>query len=181
MTILTSLPNYISIFRLLCVPLIIWLILNGAYVAAFWVFLIAGASDAIDGYLARKLNAQSSTGAYLDPIADKALLVGIYVTLGYQGALPDWLVILVVFRDLLIVGGALFIYTQNGDDLNIDPLWISKLNTTLQIILVIAVLARSSMVLDVGVVIDWLVYLVALSTVLSGGGYLTRWIKGVDA
>jgi len=181
MTALASLPNYISIFRLLCVPLIIWLILNGIYVAAFWLFLVAGASDAIDGYLARKLDAQSSTGAYLDPIADKALLVGIYITLGYQAALPDWLVILVVFRDLMIVGGALFIYIQDGDDLTMNPLWISKLNTTLQIILVVAVLARSSMLLDVGELIDWLVYLVALSTLVSGGGYLTRWIKGVDA
>ena len=180
MTALASLPNYISVFRLLCVPLIIWLILNGVYVAAFWLFLVAGASDAIDGYLARKLDAQSSSGAYLDPIADKALLVGIYITLGYQAALPDWLVILVVFRDLLIVGGALFIYIQDSDDLKMNPLWISKLNTSLQIILVVAVLARSSMLFDVGELIDWLVYLVALSTLVSGGGYLTRWIKGVE-
>ncbi|MBV9967789.1 MAG: CDP-alcohol phosphatidyltransferase family protein, partial [Alphaproteobacteria bacterium] len=102
-----NLPNLITLARLLCVPLAIWLIVEARYGVAFWVFVVAGLSDALDGYIAKRWDQRTPLGAILDPIADKALLAGVYITLGLAGELPQWLVILVVLRDLLIVGGYL--------------------------------------------------------------------------
>ena len=101
-----NLPNLITLARLLAVPLVVFLILQGLMTAAFWMFFAAGISDAVDGYLAKRMDAVTELGTYLDPIADKTLLVAVYVTLGIAGHVPTWLVILVVSRDLLIIGGA---------------------------------------------------------------------------
>ena len=94
-----NLPNLISLARLLSVPLMVWVILAGKMEFAFWLFIVAGISDAVDGFIAKHFGATSAIGKYLDPLADKALLVSVYVTLGHAGYLPTWLVILVVFRD----------------------------------------------------------------------------------
>ena len=123
-----SLPNLISIARLMAVPVMIYLILNGYYLAAFWLFVAAGVSDAIDGYLAKALGQETVLGSYLDPLADKALLVSVYVTLGHVNLLPSWLVIMVVFRDLIIVGGVVLLHISTND-VKMKPLLISKLNT----------------------------------------------------
>ncbi|MBV8737887.1 MAG: CDP-alcohol phosphatidyltransferase family protein, partial [Alphaproteobacteria bacterium] len=104
-----SLPNLISLGRLLLVPLAIWLILGHRYGAAFWIFIVAGISDALDGFIAKHFDRRTRLGALLDPIADKALLVSVYVTLGLANQLWPSLVILVVFRDVMIVGGFLLI------------------------------------------------------------------------
>src|ERR1051326_9618384 len=85
----------------------VWAIMNWWMLAAFLLFLAAGVSDAIDGYLAKRFAMTSDLGAYLDPLADKALIVSIYVTLGVSGEIPVWLVILVVSRDIMIVGAVL--------------------------------------------------------------------------
>ncbi len=175
----TNLPNIISVVRLLLVPLAVWLILSSMYLAAFWLFVIAGVSDAVDGFLARQFNAQTPLGDYIDPLADKMLLVGVYITLGFQGLLPDWLVILVVFRDLLIIGGALLLYTISDRTLSMDPLWISKVNTVLQLVLAAFVLVREALFFDNWGVTEALVYLVAATTFISGMGYLKRWIRGM--
>src|SRR5690606_16869004 len=98
-----SLPNIITIARILLVPITVWLLVSEEYLIGFLAFITAGASDGIDGYVARRYNLKTELGAYLDPLADKALLVSIYVTLGFQRDLPAWLVILVVSRDVLIV------------------------------------------------------------------------------
>ena len=100
-----NLPNLITLARLLSVPLTIWLIFSERYGAAFWVFVGAGVSDALDGYIAKRFDRRTRLGAMLDPAADKAMLVGVYVTLGLAGQLPSWLVALVVLRDVLIVLG----------------------------------------------------------------------------
>ena len=180
---LTNLPNIISITRLLLVPLAVWLIVSGLYPAAFWLFMIAGVSDAVDGFFARLFDAQTPLGSYIDPLADKMLLVGVYVTLGLQGLLPDWLVILVVFRDLLIIGGALLLYAMSNQSLSMTPLWISKINTVAQLALAAIVLARAALFFDDGGALEILIYLVAATTFVSGMGYLGRWIRGmaVDA
>ena len=107
------------------------------------------------------------------------LLVGVYITLGIQGLLPDWLVILVVFRDLLIIGGALLLYTISDRTLSMDPLWISKVNTVLQLVLAAFVLVREALFFDNWGVTEALVYLVAATTFISGMGYLKRWIRGM--
>src|SRR5260370_4856839 len=104
-----NLPNVISLGRLLLVPLAISLILDGRYYAAFWIFVIAGVSDAVDGFIAKRFDRRTRLGALLDPLADKVLLVSVYVTLGVSGQLWTWLVVLVVFRDIMIVGGFLLV------------------------------------------------------------------------
>lgn len=99
-----SIPNIITLGRIVLVPIIVWAIASSEMGIACAVFIIAGVSDAVDGFLAKRFNMTSELGALLDPLADKALLVSIYVSLGIWGAIPRWLVILVVSRDIMIVG-----------------------------------------------------------------------------
>src|SRR5262249_61635700 len=117
----TALPNLISLARLLAVPLTIWLILQDRYGAAFWVFAVAGASDALDGFIAKQFGLRTVLGGFLDPLADKALLMSVYVALGYPGQVDTWLVILIVSRDVLIIGGAI-LYQALAPSLNLQPL-----------------------------------------------------------
>ena len=169
-----DLPNLISLARLLAVPLVIWLILAGRMTPAFWIFVAAGLSDAADGFFAKRFNCETEFGRYLDPIADKALLVSVYVTLGQAGYLPIWLVILVVFRDTLIVGGIIFLRLLNGT-VRLQPLFISKLNTTMQIVLAAFMLAVLGLEApDLGM-IGILTNIVAATTVASGIAYVMRW------
>jgi cardiolipin synthase len=171
-----SLPNIVTLGRLLSVPLAIWLMLDGEMTIAFWVFIAAGASDAVDGYLAKRFNARTEFGAYLDPLADKTLLVATYLTLGWLGHLPSWLVILVVFRDLLIIGGALVVHALT-QSFKSRPMMISKVNTALQIALVTFVLARLGLEFDDHGITRVLIVAVGVSTVLSGGAYLVHWAR----
>ncbi len=129
-----SLPNLITIGRILLVPVTVWLIINHQYLLALLAFLAAGISDGVDGYIARRFNQRSELGAYLDPIADKALLVSIYVSLAILEVLPTWLAIIVVTRDVLIVGAVVLAWVM-GRPLDMKPLWISKVNTVAQIVL----------------------------------------------
>jgi len=173
--LLRHLPNLLSLLRLVLVPAIIWLIVRQQFGAAFWVFVVAGLTDALDGLLAKRLGAVSRLGSYLDPLADKALLVGIYVTLGMTGALPLWLVLLVVFRDVVIVGGALLVHALTHR-LEMQPLKISKLNTALQIVLAALVLAGPAFALDFADAVPVLIYLCAVTTVASGAAYVATWL-----
>ena len=178
-----NLPNLISLCRLLSVPLLVWLILDHQMEWAFWLFVIAGISDAVDGFIAKHLDSQSVLGAYLDPLADKALLVSVYIALGNQNFLPNWLVIMVVFRDIMIVGGALLFYTLT-QTLKMEPLLVSKVNTVAQIVLAGTVLGIAAMDLAedelplLQIYVSWaLVYLVAATTLASGAGYLVKWSR----
>lgn len=175
-----SLPNFISLGRLLAVPVAVWLILSGKFGFAFWVFIAAGISDAVDGFLAKRMNAQTELGKVLDPLADKALLVAVYVTLGQAGHLPVWLVILVVFRDLLIVGGIILSHTL-GRPVRMRPLKISKINTGAQIVLAGGILAVLGLDLRVDQLILPMVWLVAATTAISGGAYLVTWARFVTS
>ena len=129
---LVTWPNVITFGRLCAVPLAFWLVLEHRMTLAFFLFVAAGASDAVDGWLARRNGGGNAIGAVLDPVADKALLVTMYVTLASVNELPDWLAILVVFRDLVIVGGVLVLAVL-GDPVTIRPLYVSKLNTAVTI------------------------------------------------
>jgi cardiolipin synthase len=171
-----NLPNIITLGRLLLVPLAIWLILSGEYWAAFWTFVFAGFSDAVDGFIAKRFNLRTQLGALLDPVADKALLVSVYVTLGVSGHLPTWLVILVVFRDLMIVGGFVLVQLL-VQKVPWEPLIISKINTALQIILAAVTLARLGFDVEDHGVVTLLVFAVATTTILSGAAYLLRWAR----
>jgi cardiolipin synthase len=169
-----NLPNLITLGRLLSVPLAVWLIIEARYGVAFWIFVAAGISDALDGYIAKRFDRRTRLGALLDPIADKALLVGVYVTLGVAGQLPHWLVILVVLRDVLILGGFALIQATTAPQ-HLGPLFVSKVNTSVQIALVGFVLARLGLGIDEGTVTAILIAAAALTTVLSGLSYLLRW------
>jgi cardiolipin synthase len=171
-----SLPNLISLARLLAVPLAIYLILSGLYAASFWLFVAAGVSDAVDGFLAKKFGQTSTLGAYLDPLADKALLVGVCVTLGYTGHLPTWLVILVAFRDVVIIGGVILLHISS-QSVRMRPLVVSKVNTAAQIALVAVVLGELGVGAGPGMIRDALVWLAGGTTVLSGGAYLVQWFR----
>ena len=173
-----NLPNVITLARLLSVPLTVWLILEARFAAAFWVFVAAGISDAADGFIAKRFDSRTRLGALLDPIADKALLVAVYVTLGAVGHLETWLVILVVFRDLLIVGGYLLVQAL-AQPIRAEPLIVSKLNTALQISLVGVLLAQLGLELEPGTAVKALVYAVAGTTILSGAAYLVRWTRAL--
>ncbi|WP_137180258.1 CDP-alcohol phosphatidyltransferase family protein [Roseomonas sp. AR75] len=168
-----TLPNAITFARLCAVPATIWLVLQHRLDLAFWMFLAAGISDGVDGWLARVRNARSRLGAILDPLADKALLVSIYVTLAAIGVLPDWLAILVVFRDLVIVGGVIVLYLA-GQPPAIQPILLSKANTALQIGLAALALMVAGFGLPGEKLVAALVWLVAASTFASGAVYVWR-------
>ncbi len=170
---LFTLPNAITFARLCAVPGAIWLMLQHRLDIAFWVFIAAGISDGLDGWLARVRNSRSALGALMDPVADKALLVSVYVTLAVLGVLPDWLAILVVFRDLLIVGGVLVLYLL-GQPPHIKPLWISKLNTVLQIGLAALALLLAGYGLGARPLLDAAILLVAGTTLASGAAYVLQ-------
>lgn len=140
--------------------------------AAFWMFFAAGVTDALDGTLARLLNARTVLGGYLDPLADKALLVGIYATLGWTGHLPVWLVALVILRDLLILGGGALAWAMSRVLRMHRPLFISKVNTTAQIALAGLVLAKLGLGVGDWGLTSWAVPLVAVTTLASGFAYL---------
>jgi cardiolipin synthase len=175
-TLELNLPNLISLARLLLVPVTIWLIISGRYGAAFWVLVAAGISDALDGYIAKRFDRRTRIGALLDPAADKAMLVSVYVTLGMAHQLPTWLVILVVFRDVLIVGGFLLAQAVSAAK-QYDPLYISKINTGMQITLVGFVLARLGLGTALGELEFVLILAVAATTLGSGLTYLVRWTR----
>jgi len=168
-----NLPNLITLARLLSVPLAIWLILGQRYGVAFWVFVGAGISDALDGYIAKRWNRRTRLGAVLDPAADKALLTGVYVTLVLVGQLPAWLVFLVILRDFLIVLGYVVI-RSTASRIRLDPLYISKINTLVQIFLVGFVLARLGLGVEAGMETTLLIAAAAVTTVWSGFAYLAR-------
>lgn len=171
--ILLTLPNLITLARLCAVPVTIWFILQHRLDLAFLLFLAAGLSDALDGYLARVRHARSQIGALLDPVADKALLVSVYIALAAIGVLPDWLAILVVFRDAVIVGGLLLLWML-GDRPAIAPLLVSKLNTALQIALAATALLAAGFDLPVWTIKAALVWMVAGSTLASGLAYVVQ-------
>jgi len=175
---LNALPNLISIARLLAVPVVVWLILADRMAVAFWIFVGAGVSDAIDGYLAKRLNARTVLGSYLDPLADKLLLIAIYLLLGRAGQIPVWLVVLVIARDAALLAGSLLV-VKTDRTAAMRPLLVSKLNTSFQIVLAALVMAQLGLGWpDLGVARDILVYAVAVTTLVSGSAYLWRMRTG---
>lgn len=174
-----NVPNLISLLRICMVPVIIWLIMGDNLLVAFWITVAAALSDALDGIIAKHFNCQTELGAFLDPVADKALLVCLFITLGVQSYIPLWLVYLVVFRDLLIVGGALIFHTITHS-LKMEPLKISKVNTAVQLGFVVGILAIEGYGLDITRIRAILTIGVALTTVFSGVAYVYLWSQKVS-
>ncbi|MEO5340830.1 MAG: CDP-alcohol phosphatidyltransferase family protein [Magnetococcus sp. MYC-9] len=170
-----NLPNILSLLRILSVPLLIWLILEEHPQEALWLFVCAGLTDALDGFIAKRLHMETELGRYLDPLADKFLLLSGFITLTFLERLPLWLTLLVVTRDVVIVGGALLYQMMTGS-LQIKPLWISKLNTVSQMGLLVLVLGQA--VFDP--LQSWLAPLIgltAITTLISGTSYLVTWSR----
>ena len=175
-----SIPNLITLARILAVPVILWAITSGEIRIAFVLFLVAGLSDLVDGFLAKRFGMATELGAYLDPLADKAMIVSIYVALGIIEAIPRWLVILVVSRDIMIVGAVILSWLVDKP-VKLKPLTVSKLNTVVQIMLATAVLAALAFRWEIPLVVNTLIALVAALTLLSIAFYVAEWVRHMNA
>jgi cardiolipin synthase len=171
-----NLPNLITIGRLVLVPFVVAMISRGNWEAAFLGFVIAGVSDGIDGFIARRFDMRSELGAYLDPLADKALLMSIYVSLAIEGALPGWLAIVVVSRDVMIMGAVVLSWLMDKP-VKIHPSFLSKVNTVGQIAFAALVLGSHAFDIADSVYLPQMMLVVAGLTVASMGAYLGRWLR----
>ncbi|MEM1038991.1 MAG: CDP-alcohol phosphatidyltransferase family protein [Pseudomonadota bacterium] len=166
-----TVANIITLGRIALVPLIVWTLLSGQYGAAFALFLAAGLSDAVDGIVARVFNQRSALGEILDPLADKLMMLFVFVALSHLGHLPVWLVVIVVGRDVGLVAAAA-IASLMGKHVTIAPLFISKVTTTLQITLAAVLLFELAFDFRLGWAEPALIWAVAGFTVASGVVYL---------
>jgi cardiolipin synthase len=168
-----QIPNFITGVRILLVPMLVWLLVERHFALALATFGIMGMSDGLDGFLAKRYNWKTRLGEYLDPLADKIMLVSAYVTLGFGGIVPFWLVITVVLREVVILTGA-GVYHLLTHQLQMAPTLISKLNTLAQIILVLTVIFDQLIELP-GNLVSILIVLTLITTVASGIGYVIDW------
>lgn len=171
-----TIPNIITLMRLFLVPAVVYAMLVGEMGWAFAGFLVAGVSDGVDGFIARHFNQRSELGAYLDPAADKLLLVSVFVVLGIMGHLPLWLVVAAVSRDGLVVA-AVLLSSVMGTPIAMKPLLVSKANTAVQIALAVVVLGELAFSIESGVVGQAMVWLSGALTVASAAAYLVAWLK----
>jgi cardiolipin synthase (CMP-forming) len=175
-----DIPNIISVLRMLLTIPVICLLLRRQYTAALILFALAGLSDGLDGYLAKHFGWQSRLGGLLDPLADKVLLMTCFLVLGAIGLIPLWLVAAALCRDLVIMGGALY-YHFMVEDVQPAPSVVSKLNTLLQLLLVILVIADAGpwpLPEDLIQGLEW----VLLGTILASGlSYVYVWSRKAAA
>ena len=173
---LLSIPNVITLARIILVPVIFWLLVSGNTQLAFIAFVCAGVSDFVDGQIAKRFGLQTELGAYLDPLADKLLIVSIYVALGVAAKLPSWLVIAVVSRDILIVLAVLLAWVV-GNPLAMRPRTVSKVNTMSQLVLAAVVLADEGFRLGLDLPRTALVWLTGGLTLASLAVYISDWLS----
>ena len=176
LSIPTSIPNMITLGRIILVPVIVWAIASSQMEIAFAIFVITGVSDAVDGFLAKRFNMASELGALLDPLADKALLVSIYMALGIWGAVPRWIVILVVSRDIMIVT-AVIVSWLFDKPIPMKPLMVSKLNTVFQVAFAALVLASLGFGFQPKPYDLILMGFVTIFTLVSVSLYLVEWVR----
>lgn len=175
-----SIPNLITLGRILLVPIVVWAIAAGRLQLAFLLFLAAAISDGVDGFLAKRFGMQTELGAYLDPLADKILIVSIYVTLGITGVIPLWIVILVASRDFMIIGAIILSWLVDMP-VAIKPHTVSRLNTGVQIIYACLVLASHGYQFNAEPVLTLVMVLVAILTSLSVALYLAQWVRHINS
>ena len=170
-----DIPNLICVLRIVLVFPVVYLILEENYLWALFIFMLAGVSDGVDGFLAKHFHWQSRLGSILDPLADKLLLVSTYIAMAWTGLVPLWLLLAVFARDILIVIGA-YAYHAFIGEFQMAPSLISKFNTVMQIFLVMTIL--SVQLTDISqAVIDGMVFITLLSIILSGLDYAVVWGK----
>lgn len=171
-----TIPNFITVARFLAVPAIVFALMNADWRLGFVLFALAGISDGIDGFIARHFNQRSHLGAYLDPIADKLLLVSVFVMLAVTGQLPRWLVLVVVSRDVLIIL-AVLVSSLMEHPIAMKPIFVSKANTAFQIVLATLVLSELAFGFEFFQARFLLILAVAALTILSAAAYLVTWLR----
>lgn len=175
-----NIPNFLSLTRIILVPVFVIFLIQDEYCNALIVFVIAGLTDVLDGATARLLNAQTILGAYLDPIADKLLLSVSFVTLAILGIIPSWLAVIVISRDFIILLGVAILWMMSAP-FEISPAMISKLTTAFQLGTVFFALLHKA--IAHGASNNWILalfWLTALLTISSGLVYITRGIKIIN-
>ena len=174
--------NIITVVRLLFTPIIIWLIFSSYYYLGLIFFVLSGLSDALDGFIAKQFNQRTILGSYLDPVADKTLIVSSILALGYMGAIPSWLIILIVSRDLAILGAVIISWLVERS-LKIEPIISSKINTFLQIFyigLILLNLSSKEEIIYLNIfILPTFSILIALSTLTSWFSYLILWLRNM--
>lgn len=171
---LSWLPNAISLLRIVLVIPILSLILSGGFAWALALFFVAGFSDGIDGYLAKRFDWHTRLGGLLDPVADKLLVAGTFITLAYSQQIPVWLAAVVISRDLIIIGGAIA-YNFIVRPVQGEPTKISKLNTALQLLFLMFVLSRAAFEWPDEITITVLGAAILITVVISGVDYVLSW------
>jgi cardiolipin synthase (CMP-forming) len=170
-----NLPNCLTLFRILTIPIFLEFLAYHFYWEALVVFAIGGFTDFLDGFAARRMNQQTALGAYLDPVADKLLVVSSFIMLGSIGGIPAWLAVVVVARDVLITLGYGIIYVLVDERLQVRPSLLGKWSTTLQLLTLALALV---MLHDARLLSEWVlnafIYTTAVATVASGLHYLYR-------
>ncbi len=170
-----TVPNFITTIRIILTPIFIVYLINDQHLYALIIFALCCVSDGLDGFVARVFNQKSSLGAYLDPIADKLLLLATFITLGIRGSLPPWLTVTVIARDVLILLGVVFLFLIRMEFVRIKPSILSKITTCLQFASVIVVLARPTFMIWPEAYYRYLFYLTAFFTISSGLHYMHYW------
>ncbi len=171
---LRNLPNLLSLLRIALVPPVVYYLLQHNYMPALVLFVIAGVTDSLDGWLAKHFGWESALGKILDPLADKLLLVSSYISFAWLELLPMWLVLSVILRDIIIVAGGL-LYRFFFGTVVINPTYISKLNTLMQIVLIAVMLVSLAWLPIDEWVITLLIWVVLFTTLASGIVYIFAW------
>ena len=172
--VLSQIPNLLTLVRIVACPILILLLKEGNYSLALALFIFAGITDGLDGYIAKRYNCVSSLGEVLDPLADKLLIASTYIMLAILGDIPFWLLIVVMFRDLVIVAGYLILVAMGTRDF-MNPTYISKVNTFTQISLMVCILIEKASIVSIPWMIDLLIIAVLFTTIISGVQYIWQW------
>jgi len=176
-----NLPNFLSLLRIILVPVIVIFLIQGSYAKALIVFVVAGLTDALDGALARLLNKQTKLGSFLDPLADKILLSTSFIALAIFSLIPSWLAVIVISRDFIILLG-IVILSMMSVTYEIKPIFVSKVTTTLQIATVFFALLLKTVTYDI-ISYNWIIvlsWLTAAFTIISGLIYIIKGIKFIN-
>ena len=176
-----NIPNLLTLLRIILVPIIVIMLMQGLFVNALILFALAGITDGLDGFLARALRQQTVLGAYLDPLADKALLTTSYVALSVLGVIPGWLAVIVISRDFIILFGISILFVMSVS-FDIKQAYVSKITTVAQFfVIVIALVVKCSPGLLNLLVMDVLFWITALLTVISGLHYISRGVHYINS
>jgi cardiolipin synthase len=176
-----NIPNFLSLLRIILVPVIVIFLIQGSYTKALIVFVIAGLTDALDGALARLLNKQTKLGSFLDPLADKILLSTSFIALAIFSLIPSWLAVIVISRDFMILLG-IVILSMMSVVYEIKPVFISKITTTLQIATIFFALLLKTFTYNI-ISYDWIIilsWMTATFTIISGLIYIIKGVKFIN-